>query len=404
MSPKIAVILYKSKTLNNGEHPLMLRITHHGKRKYISLGISSPLSLWDEQKNTPKRTHTNKDFIKAVIQQKITAYQQAILQTQDSEHSPELLITTVEKGPRKQQLVFPFLDEIIDRLIEAGKVGNANVYKDTRRVMKHFTSNEKLLFTDIDLAFLNQFEVFLSGKGMAGTTLSVYFRTLRAVYNKAIQEERVKADNYPFKKFNVSKFNTRTKKRAISKEEIQKLAGLVLPLDSTLFEARAYFLFSYYGQGINFKDMAHLSWRNLVKGRIFYQRAKTGKYLQFKLLPPAQVFIDHYRSLTGQEPDNYIFPILQRDVHVTPQQLDNRLEKVIKRVNRDLKQLAKQVGISINLTTYVARHTYATVLKQSGVAIPVISEAMGHENVAITQTYLKSFENEVIDEANEHLL
>ena len=99
-----------------------------------------------------------------------------------------------------------------------------------------------------------------------------------------------------------------------------------------------------------------------------------------------------------------MFPILNRAVHLTPTQINDRLEKVLKRMNKGLKEIAYLAGISTHLTMYVARHTYATVLKRSGVAIPVISEAMGHATPVITQTYLKSFEDEVIDEANTFLL
>lgn len=114
--------------------------------------------------------------------------------------------------------------------------------------------------------------------------------------------------------------------------------------------------------------------------------------------------IDYHRPETAYERENVVFPLLNKSVHITPTQIDHRLDKVLKRVNSGLKELARLAGITVNLTMYVARHTYATVLKRSGVAIPVISEAMGHATPDITQVYLKSFADEVIDEANEHLL
>jgi integrase len=163
-------------------------------------------------------------------------------------------------------------------------------------------------------------------------------------------------------------------------------------------------MFSYYGQGINFIDIAQLQWKNIVQDRIEYTRAKTGKIIQFKLLPPAKAIIEHYRPLTGNHPDHYIFPILNRLKHVTPLQIDNRVAKVLKRVNSELKEIARLAQIDANLTTYVARHTYATVLKKSGIPTAVISEALGHRSEFITQTYLKNFENEVVDLANECLL
>jgi len=105
-----------------------------------------------------------------------------------------------------------------------------------------------------------------------------------------------------------------------------------------------------------------------------------------------------------QHPEQYVFPILCKKTHLTPQQMENRLDKVLKRTNLALKEIAAMVGIKTHLTMYVARHTYTTVLKRSGVAIPVISEAMGHATPMVTQTYLRSFEDEVIDEADTFLV
>lgn len=403
MSPKLAVILYKSKVLSNGEHPLMLRVTKKGKRNYVSLGISSPANLWDDKKNLPKRTHPNREFIKAVINKKILAYQNKLLEQDQLGHSAERLIKAVEYKKASVQL-FTFLDELIDRLVQSGKIGNANVYKDTRRTLKNFTTNTKLLLIDIDQRFLNKYETYLRSLGLADTSIFTYFKTIRSVFNKAIQEGLVKEQSYPFKVFKVSKFNTTTKKRAISKKDIKGLERLPIPSDSPLYIAQQYFLFSYYGQGMNFRDMAFLKWKNIVGDTVFYKRAKTGNLMQFQLLEPAQAIIEYYRPQGAYNQEDYVFPILDKHTHITPTQIDDRSDKVLKQVNKGLKELSKMAGISVNVTTYVARHTYATVLKENKVPTSVISEAMGHANPMITQTYLKSFDNEVIHEANKHLL
>ena len=150
--------------------------------------------------------------------------------------------------------------------------------------------------------------------------------------------------------------------------------------------------------------MAFLKWSDMVDGRVFYQRAMIGKFLQFKLLAPAQAIVDYYRPKTTYAGEDYIFPILNKQVHISPLQIDRRLKTVLAQVNRGLKELASLAGITVHLTMYVARHTDAPVLKRSGVAIPVISEAMGHATPDITRVYLKSFADEVIDAANEFLL
>ncbi len=406
---KITVILYKSNTLANGEHPLMLRISQNKTRKYISLGISSSADLWDFKKNIPKRHHPHKTQLETIIAQTIINYRTKLfdLVSEQKAVSPHELRQAVQTGTRKNKdtcKLFPFFDQVINKFLEIGKVGNANVYKDTRNSLKRFNHSNDLLFSQIDQTFLANYEHFLRKSGLVENTMARYLSTLRAIFNKAIQEKLINPKYYPFKEFNISKFNTATKKRAITKEEIKKIESLDIDPVSSLYESRHYFLFSYYGQGINFKDIAHLQWKDIIEDRVVYTRAKTGKLIQFKLLAPSKAIIHHYRPLTGSHPDEYIFPILKRKEHLTALQIDNRIGGVLRRVNKELKVLAGLAQIDANLTTYVARHTYATVLRKSGVLIGVIGEALGHRNQSITEQYLKSFGNEVIDLANECLL
>ena len=215
----------------------MVRITQNKTRKYVSLGLSYHPSLWDSQKHQPRKNHPKKKLLEAIIAKKVASYHTKFLEivAEDKAVSPEALVKAVE-SPSTARQVFPFFDELIERLIKSGKIGNANVYKDTRRTLKQYVSHAGLLFTDIDQRFLNKYEAFLSNRGLSDTSLSVYFRTLRAVFSKAIKEQLVKAEYSPFRDFNVSKFNTTTKKRATTKEEIKKLAQLPIAPSSHLYE------------------------------------------------------------------------------------------------------------------------------------------------------------------------
>jgi integrase len=246
-------------------------------------------------------------------------------------------------------------------------------------------------------------------------TLSLRFRTLRALLNKAIADGVAKAETYPFarnvaerNKFSVGKFDVSTKKRAISREDVRKIEAYQAVKES-LRLAQHVFLFSFYGGGINFVDLAQLRWRNVTvdpKGnpRLDYIRQKTGGRHSFRLLPPAQAILDSYRAYRYAGPDSYIFPILDTSRHVKPNQIENRLNKVLGQVNAALQVIAKELGITTHLTTYVARHSFATSLKRAGVPTGVISQVMGHKTENVTTIYLNSFENETIDLALENLL
>ena len=210
----------------------------------------------------------------------------------------------------------------------------------------------------------------------------------------------------PFTKYKVGSLWTRTRKRAITKEDIQKLVALeIAPNYRTDYAefARDIFLFSYYTAGINFTDMATLRYCDIVDGRIYYSRHKTQKLLSFQLVPNALQIIEKY-SKANHAQEDYIFPILDRSEHKTAQQIFNRTHKVLRKVNRELKTLGEQIGLEMPLTTYVARHTFATVLKRSGVNIAIISESLGHSDLSTTQIYLDSFENSQIDAAMQNLL
>lgn len=406
-----SVILYKSKTLSNGEHPILVRITQNRKRKYFAIGKSCSENLWDFKNSVPKKSHPNYKLLKAIISKKIAEYDKAAidLEYEEKDFTPDTLIQTVEK-PQRKLTVFDFFKETIDNLIASNKVGNAGVYTDTRNCLRNFLNEKDIHFSEIDLPLLNKWETYQRKNGNLETALSVRYRTLRALYNKAIGENIAKESSYPFaknktekNKFQVSKFELSTRKRAITKVDIKTIEGLDLSEDTGLFEARQYFLFSYYGLGINFIDIANLKWKNIIGNRIFYKRMKTGKELNFLLLNEAMNIINYWKPYTGSDQENFIFPILEKNRHITPMQIENRTNKIIGKVNKDLKEIGKKAKISTPLTTYVARHTMATVLKNSGTATAIISQAMGHNTEATTNTYLKQFENEFVDAATANL-
>jgi integrase len=273
------------------------------------------------------------------------------------------------------------------------------------RTLKRFIPLRKtLLFDEVDVAFLNKLETDLRSRSLAETTISIVFRTLRAVFNKAREEERIPMTTYPFMKFKISKFNTQTKKRALKKEEVLMILSYDASKSKKLQLSKDIFIFSYLCQGINFIDIAYLKWSDVADNRVVYRRAKTGSDFSVGLKPASEEIINRYRTETYQRATDYIFPILDKHVHITEQQQTYRIQKLLAQVNKNLKLIGKEIGLNIPLTTYVARHSYATVLKMSGIPTAQISEALGHKSEAITQTYLKSFENSVIDLANEALL
>jgi len=290
--------------------------------------------------------------------------------------------------------------EQIDRLTKENRLGYANSTKQVYNSLLKFNKHLDIYFSDLDIDWLRKYETWLRSENIAENTIGIRFRTLRAIYNIAIEQNVVKAEYYPFKTYKVSKLHQDTAKRSISKQAISSIINYLV--EPKYFYKRLsvdLFTFSYLTGGINFVDMSFLTQENIIDGRLVYTRRKTGKLIKLPLQEKALEIIKFYHT----EQRSYLFPILF-DSHKTEIQKRYRVHDVIADINKHLKLIGKELNIPIDLTTYVARHSFATVLKRSGVKTSIICESLGHSSEKVTQIYLDSFENSQIDEAMKNLL
>lgn len=406
MDATISVICYKSKTLSNGEHPLMLRIAQNGKSKYKSLKISVAAKHWDFDRNVPKPNCPSKDLINKIILKTKLEFQQKVLEKKanEEEFTASSLIHE-QKDEIKAMTVDDFYKQLIKELKEKGQIGNSYAYLSSYDNLKNFNKGRKLnyTFSHIDVIFCKKFEDWMRRKGNKDTTISYQFRTLRAAFNRAITAKIVSKEKNPFSEFKLSHLNTKTMKRALSKTDILKIMDADCHDKSELSQlAHDLFCFSYLCGGISLVDMANLTPENIIEGRLIYQRQKTHGSINLQLSDRALQIISKYSDY--QKKANYFFPILHHKRHITPMQKHNRVRKYCLHINQELKQLAKELNITANVTTYVARHSFATILKKSGVNIGIISQALGHQDIKTTQIYLSKFDNEQVDEAMKNLL
>ncbi len=405
MNASISVICYKYKTLKNGECALMLRIIKDRKTKYQSLGISILPQFWDFTKNEPKPKCPNKDLINKIILDKKTEYQKEILEL-NAEQKDYTVTSLLESKTEKFVLktVREFYEELIESYGKLGKTGNRRTYKASLNCLKRFTANKlDILFSDIDVAWLNRYEEWFRQRNCKETFMSVQFRTLRSAYNKAMAAKATSSKNYPFSEFKVSKFNVKTKKRALMKEDVMKIitTETINPTPIRML-ARSFFTFSYLCAGVPFVDFANLKPDNIIKGKLSYVRQKTHGDINVTICDQAMEIIEKYASYCKQA--KYLFPVFDARIHKTPQQQANRINKVCNQVNKELKVLADELEIDAEITTYVARHSFATILKRSGVNIGIISELMGHADLTTTEIYLDGFDEEQVEQAMSNLL
>lgn len=402
---KIKVVLRTGKINKQGQSPLMLRFTHDRTTKFVALGLSVEPHYWDKDTELVLPTCPERITLQSQIDRTLAGYHKKIqrLEALDIPVNFETLFDakpacsvgiTIEDGFKAE----------IERLESLGKINSATKHKYALQVLDGYKPTTMALEA-IDLDYLKGLELYLRQRGNKDNSIATRFAIFKAIYNKAVKEGKVAVKQNPFSIYQVGSLWAKTRKRAIDKDDIQRLIDLEITEGHTTEYrrlAKDLFLFSYFTAGMNFGDIARLRYKDILRGRVNYSRHKTQKLLSFQLVPMALQILEKYG--TAGHGEDYIFPILNRHEHTSPQQIFNRLHKVLRKVNRELKVLGEMIGLEMPLTTYVARHTYATVLKRSGVSVALISESLGHSDLSTTQIYLDSFENSQIDAAMQHLL
>ena len=346
------VIFRKDKIKSNNTAPIHIRFTLNRKIRYASTGITIHISDWDFENQRIKGNNPEMQELQYRIDTKLNEYRRKIkrLEALEVEVTLDNLLET--NGRKINCTVGEYLKQTIERLEILGKYGSASKHRSLLSRLSQFRSLN-IRFDEIDLAYLHDFELFLRKEGNTNNSIATKYAIFKAAYNKALAEGLFVPKTTPFTKYKVGSLWTRTRKRAITKEDIQKLVALeIAPNYRTDYAefARDIFLFSYYTAGINFTDMATLRYCDIVDGRIYYSRHKTQKLLSFQLVPNAMQIIEKY-SKTNHTQEDYIFPILDRSEHKTAQQIFNRTHKVLQKVNRELKTLGEQIGLEMPLTT-----------------------------------------------------
>ena len=289
--------------------------------------------------------------------------------------------------------LFSYMEKLIGKLWRQGQHRTSETYQATLNSFRKFRNGIDLYFDDIDSELLISYEYHLRAKELSPNTVSFYMKRLRAVYNNAVEDGYADNKN-PFKKVFTS--SEKTIKRAIQLKYIRKLKALDLSYSASMSFARDMFLFSFYTRGMSFVDIAYLQKKNLKDEVLTYRRKKTGQLLSIRWEKCMQKIVDQYSSLASP----FLISIFKDVTGNTRKQYHNALALI----NRNLKEIGKELGLVMPLTMYVARHSWASIARDEGIPLSVISEGMGHDSESTTQIYLASLETQVIDKANKKIL
>lgn len=293
-----------------------------------------------------------------------------------------------------EMTLFNYTKNIIEKLKLQGQYRTSETYNAALNSFRKFREGIDLCLEELDSELLLTYEAYLKIKGIAPNTISFYMKKLRAVYNRAVEEELVESRN-PFKRVFTS--SEKTVKRAISVKYIKRLKELDLSYSKPKCFARDMFLFSFYTRGMSFVDMAYLQKKNLKNDILCYRRKKTGQMLSIHWEPCMRKIAEPYAS---QLHSPYLLSII-RDSNGDLRKQYRNAQTLI---NRNLKEIGKIIGLPLPLTMYVARHSWASIARAEGIPVSIISEGMGHDSERTTQIYLASLETRAIDKANKKIL
>ena len=395
----IKTVLYTSKTYKDGKHPLVLQIIHNRKIRKIALGHNLFPQEWDAAAQKVVKGVPNGMNINRLIVKKLAEANDALIELEyersEGFHIDELIERV--SGRRQPPSFTKYAKSQIERMKKAGRRGNALSYETALNVFSKYLKKEDILFNDITYKTLVAFRENHLQKGYTINGHNVYTRAIRAIYNKAKAEKVIRGLKNPFEGYSIK--NTKTKKRAISKEDMIKIYEVELPPNSDLWHARNIFMFSFHTIGMSYVDIANLKLSNLVDGRIRYTRAKTKKEYSIAINNEIKSIIDYY--IEDKEKDDFIFPIVLRE---DKEEQYKDIRNSLKLYNKRLREIGELAGVDEHLTSYVSRHSWASIANFSNVPIGIIAQGLGHDDIKTTQTYLADFENTEIDTANTNLL
>jgi site-specific recombinase XerD len=291
-----------------------------------------------------------------------------------------------------ENTLFNFMQQVIDRERQLGKERTAETYLAALNSFRKFREGKDVMLDEIDGEMMENYQAWIKSNGLVANTISFYMRRMRATINRAIRKNII-CDKLLFQ--NVFTGNDKTVKRALPANVIRQIREADLSAQPKLEFARDMFMLSFYLRGIAFVDMAYLRKTDLQNGALTYHRRKTGQRITIKWTKKMQDILDKYPNNATQ----YLLPIITTEGNTRKAYLN-----AAHRINTQLKKLGKELNISTPLTFYRARHCWATVARNEGIALSVISEGLGHNNEKTTEIYLASLDTAVLDAANDRII
>lgn len=402
---------FRQSTVDGKAGTVFYQVIHNRQMARINTDIHLLPCDWQKVSNQPNGNEDYLTFVRNKIDSDISVTKLIVNSCNESgkELSAKTIVTLFKTKGNSRPLVtvadtptnvseaisfFSLIRKRIAILKEEKLNGTAVNHIHTLNSFSSFANGKDITIQMITQELMERYEAWLRNKGLKRNSISFYMRILRAVYNIAVKDGLTQ-QTYPFSK--VYTGTDKTPKRAVKEDVIKEIANLDLQDNETLQKTRDLFLLSYSLCGMPFVDMASLKPANIKSGILTYERHKTGEPISFTIPSLAETIITRY----AQKDSPYVLPIItSTDSNEAYKQYHTALVEY----NRNLRSLSELLNGNVHLTSYVARHSWATSARQHGYPASAIGKALGHTNERTTQTYLDAIDNEVIDKMNNAVL
>lgn len=398
-------IKLRPSSINGQPGSIVYAVTRHRAVRTITTDYKVYPSEWNEKRSAIKTSINSKrreacNYISRHIRWDVIKLNKIVgeLASEAPAYSADEVVS-IFRRQTKERSFFKFMNNVINRQRLLGKAGTEKNYRATHNSFRRFytyktgSEHADCDWCMINSALIEEYQAWLKAERIKPNSTSFYMRILRAVYRRAA-ETGLTGDSRPFD--NVYTGVARTAKRAIGIDDIKRIRNLDLSSQAQLELYRDVFMFQFYCRGMAFIDAAILKKADIHGRTLTYQRQKTDQVIKIAIEPEIAGIIEKY----SREDSPYIFPFISKPATDGRKQYETALRKI----NYSLKRIAKMAEVNANLTTYVARHTWATIAKHNGVPVTTISEALGHDSIRTTEIYLASIGMETINCSNRLIL
>ncbi len=386
----ILTILDTRRSKKSGLYPIKVQVVYNRVQKYYNTGKDLCVEEWESLPNTKTRELV---IIRKDMQQSFEKIKLHVLKLlSEGVFTFEALNTQLGKGNTSS--VIEAFNHKIENLTIENRIGTKEFYECARNKYVEFAGKD-FGFENVTVTWMKKFELYMLEQNRSYTTIGMYGRAMRSLYNDAIKNRAVTSSQYPFGKDKYELPQGEGRKMALTLKQIKDIVSYTDGNEATE-RYRDLWFFSYLCNGINMIDMLKLQFKDIENDEISFYRSKTIRTskkkskIQVVVTPEMKRIIKKWGN-ESQTPNDYIFPYLKGGE--SAQEIKKRVADVTKRINLRMKSISEELELP-RISTYTARHSFATVLKRSGANIAYISESLGHNDLKTTENYLSSFERE----------